>query len=59
MADHKRRFRIFLQLVCRPHPWSYGGSAWTRWTRHFVGPREAWHIAGVLAACPDYEEPTR
>lgn len=53
------RLRLFLQLVCRPHPWACGGSAWVRWTRHFVGPREAWHIAGVLADCPAYQEPAR
>lgn len=59
MADHKRRLRIFMQLVCRPHPFAYHGGRWCAWTRHFVGPVEAWRIACLLADCPGYEEPQR
>lgn len=53
------RIRLFLELVCRPHPYAYPGSMWDAWTSHFVGPAEAWRIAGVLADCPAYQEPAR
>ena len=43
------RFVWFLRLACRPHPYARPCFPWWRaWTDHFVGPREAWRIAGVL-----------
>lgn len=50
------RIRLFCGLVFRPHPFAYPGSVWRAWATHFVGPREAWRIAGVLSDCPAYRE---
>jgi hypothetical protein len=50
------RVILFFCLAFRPHPYAYPCSAWRAWTTHFVGPREAWRIAGVLSDCPAYRE---
>ncbi len=44
---------LFATLVFRPHPYARPCHPWWRaWTDCFVGPVEAWRLAGVLADCP-------
>jgi len=48
------RIGQFFELVFRPHPYSRPLPWIDRWTRAMVGPLEAWRLAGVFSACPQF-----